>query len=141
MSRDPIFNVQQALYERLTIGANKIKFDVYDDIPEDTAPDFVEIQPVSTVNNDAKRCPHKICVFLINCWTTDGSNQRVSEMFNAVSQSLTFSSDFTPNPLSITNFNTVQMILGDTQINNIQDVSEFKRQGVMEIEIWVEEIE
>jgi len=141
MSLDPIFDVQQAIYDRLTTGVNKINYPVYDDIPDDPPNHVVELQPVNVQDNSAKTCPLHICIFFINCWTTDKQNSTISKMFNEISQSLTFSSDYTPNPLTISNFNFVGCYSRDRQINKQPDNSQFIYQGVMEVEIWVQETE
>ena len=139
MSLDPLGAVQQAIYDRLVTSANKISYPVFDDVTEDYAGDFVEIQAVSSLDNSAKSCPNHICIFFLNCWTIQPQNLLVSQMFNAISQSLTYTDDKTPNPLTVVGFNVGGIYKTGSQINKQLSTSQHKRQGVLELEIHVQE--
>lgn len=137
--RDPIIDVQQAIYERLTIGAGKVAYEVLDGIPPDTENNYVEIQSVSSISNSAKQCPVHICMFFINCWSLSESNLIPGQMLNAVSESITFSDSLVTSPLTVANFTYIGAYRTGSRVEPVQDIAGFKRKGILEIEIWVQQ--
>lgn len=136
MSVDPISPVQQAIYDRLK---SDLSYEIFDSIPDDYNNDFIEIQQVSVIDDSCKSQPGHIVMFFINCWTTQDNNKRVSEMFDDVCKSLTFTNDKIPNTISVTGFDVTQVLTTNRIINKQPNTSQHLRQGVLEIEIWVQE--
>jgi hypothetical protein len=132
--KDAIYDIQKSIYSRLK---NNVSFDVYDNVPDDAQTDFVEIQPVVGADNSGKQYEGQILTFNLACWTTYKGNKRISEMFTEIGTALTFTNSNTPNLIVSDNFTISYMERTNTLIDSVKFVSEFKYQGVMTIEIWV----
>ena len=128
--KDPIIELQEVIVNKIEGNGT---YAIYDSIPPDTATDFIEIQPISTLDNSAKGQCASINIFDLVCWSVYDGNKRISEMFTVIGEALhkiTFETS---------NFYAYEVNITDKIINKLPDPDIFYRQGILTLEIWVQQ--
>lgn len=140
----PVFDIQKAIYKRLTEGSRKIEYPVFDSVPDDQDSDYINFFNTTADYIDdktGKDCPVWTVFFVFNCWTVYKGQKKPNEMIKAIVKSLTFTIEGNNYiPLTINNFNVNYIELSDSRIDEVQKKPDFRYKGTLTIELWVQEI-
>ncbi len=133
--------LKEAVYNRLTTGANKISYNFYDSPPPEENYPYGNFSSSIAVDDSVKELPGQEVTVTLDWWDSlgpiGGSDENVIDMMDEALQSITVSNSQTPNPLSLTNFdiNYVEFVGADL----IPNIDNSIRHGQLKLKFNVSE--
>jgi len=111
VATSPLDALQNAVYSRLTIGAHKISYSVYDEVPPGVTFPYVTLGNPASVPFEARNVMGEIVRFPFNIWTRDtGGKWQANQIIDAVKQSLT------ADVITITGYKIIKMDFGSSRV-------------------------
>ena len=135
--KNPSFELRTAIFTRLTTGNNKINWDVFDDVPENQTPPYVQMGECRETDSSSKSEPEFELVFTFHIWSIQNSWKEVNNIVQDITESLTLTNSQTVNFLTLTNFtHTYSAIDG---YNELIDLDNRTRHGILDIKYLLAE--
>jgi hypothetical protein len=124
--------VTQAIYTRLTSGSNKIRWRVYDYVPDRAKPPYVGMGESILIGDETNKEDGRTrMVQTLHCWSIQRTWDEVDDMANDIVESLTVSNSLTPNIITTTNFTIAHSNL--ESFRKIMDIDGLTRHGIIEV--------
>ena len=137
---DPVEELQNAAYSRLTTGDNNISYPVYDygNVPKNLPINYILIGDVHSVAWNSKNNPGTDTLLTFHMWSNAKTKLYVSDMKNAILGSITVTDDGgLYNKLSLLSFNTIRQDYDNSDV--FYDEAAVAYHGILTVSFWLEQ--
>jgi len=130
--------LQTASYSRLTTGANKIDYRVYEDVPDNVRYPFVEMGTISITDDSVKGNAGYDINQTFHVWSVKHAYDEVYDMADAIVNSITITNSAGASELIVIGHNVIYQELDS--LNAIKDIDNKTRHGILTIKYLIEEV-
>jgi len=131
VATSPLDALQNAVYSRLTVGANKVSYSVYDEVPPGATFPYITLGNPASVPFEARNVMGEIVRFPFNMRTRDvGGKWQANQMIDAVKQSIT------ADVITIAGYKITQMAFSNSRTYR-EEKEPTAYTGELMIEFWV----
>lgn len=131
-------NLQDSIYDRLTTGANKIDYRVYEDVPDNAKYPYVEIGVINITDDSVKGNTGYDINATFHTWSIRNTYSETYDILDAITNSITVSNSAGANELTVIGHHVVYQSLDS--LNAIKDIDNKTRHGILTIKFLIEEV-